>query len=134
MNRLRVGCRAIARRTTKIRLRIQGRLFNLNVRLICTAWRGSNLFQDFRFGTTVATVSATPPHRLAEKRIASTCWPGRMMGLTLRSSELAEHDADGPNQLAWTNLAQGAGSFLSPLIASVLVGSSGRFRYCSRPA
>jgi MFS family permease len=57
--------------------------------------------------------------------IASSCWPGHMMGLTLRSTELAEHDTDRPNLLAWTNLAQGAGSFLSPLIASVLVGFVG---------
>lgn len=57
--------------------------------------------------------------------VASSCWPGHMMGLTLRSVELAEHDAERPNLLAWTSLGQGAGSFLSPLIASVLVGFVG---------
>lgn len=57
--------------------------------------------------------------------IAASSWPAHTMGLTLRSSELAEHDVDRPNLLAWTNLAQGAGSFFSPLIASVLVGVVG---------
>lgn len=57
--------------------------------------------------------------------IASACWPAHMMGLTLRSIELAEHEAERPNLLAWTNLAQGTGSFLSPLIASLLVGAVG---------
>jgi MFS family permease len=57
--------------------------------------------------------------------IASSCWPGHTMGLTMRSVELAEHDADRPNLLAWTNLAQGTGSLFAPLIASVLVGIVG---------
>jgi MFS family permease len=61
----------------------------------------------------------------AVEMMAAAAWPGHMMGLTLRSAELAEHDADRPNLLAWTSLAQGAGSFLSPLIASVLVGFTG---------
>jgi MFS family permease len=57
--------------------------------------------------------------------IAAAAWPGHTMGLTLRSVELAEHEADRPNLLAWTSLAQGTGAFFSPLIASVLVGVTG---------
>lgn len=57
--------------------------------------------------------------------IASSVWPGHTMGLTMRSAELAEHDADRPNLLAWTNLAQGTGALFSPLIASLLVGFVG---------
>ncbi|HEY7033440.1 MAG TPA: MFS transporter [Thermomicrobiales bacterium] len=56
---------------------------------------------------------------------ASSCWPGHTMGLTMRSAELAEHDADRPNLLAWTSLAQGTGALFAPLIASVLVGFVG---------
>lgn len=48
-------------------------------------------------------------------------WPGHMLGLTLRSVELAKHDSDRSALLGWTNLAQGAGAFVSPLIASWLV-------------
>jgi hypothetical protein len=43
----------------------------------------------------------------------------------LRSIELAENESDRPNLLAWTNLAQGAGACLSPLISSALVGQTG---------
>jgi MFS family permease len=57
--------------------------------------------------------------------IASSSWPGHTMGLTLRSVELAKDDADRPNVLAWTNLAQGVGAFLSPVIAAVAVSSVG---------
>lgn len=57
--------------------------------------------------------------------IAASCWPAPTMGLTLRSVELAEHEADRPNLLAWTSLAQGAGSLFSPLIASIAVGFVG---------
>jgi MFS family permease len=56
---------------------------------------------------------------------ASSFWPGHTMGLTMRSAELAEHDADRPNLLAWTSLAQGSGALFAPLIASVLVGVVG---------
>jgi MFS family permease len=62
---------------------------------------------------------------LAVEVVASSCWPGHMMGLTLRSIELADHESDRPNILAWTSLAQGTGAFLSPLIASVAVGRVG---------
>jgi MFS family permease len=55
----------------------------------------------------------------------SLAWPAHMMGLTLRSIELAENESDRPNLLAWTNLAQGAGACLSPLISSALVGQTG---------
>ncbi len=57
--------------------------------------------------------------------IAAAAWPGHTMGLTLRSVELAEHEADRPNLLAWTSLAQGTGAFFSPLIASMLIGLVG---------
>jgi MFS family permease len=52
---------------------------------------------------------------------AAMSWPGHMLGLTLRSVELAERDSDRSALLGWTNLAQGAGACLSPLIASTLV-------------
>ena len=57
--------------------------------------------------------------------VASASWPGHQMGLTLRASELAHGEDDRPSMLAWTNLAQGAGASMSPLVASVLVGEVG---------
>jgi MFS family permease len=52
---------------------------------------------------------------------ASASWPGHMLGLTLRSVELATHENDRSSLLGWTNLAQGAGACISPLLASWLV-------------
>lgn len=52
-------------------------------------------------------------------------WPGHMLGLTLRSVELAEHERDRASLLGWTNLAQGGGAFISPLISSWLVIHTG---------
>jgi hypothetical protein len=57
--------------------------------------------------------------------IASGSWPGHMLGLTIRSVDLAENEAARPQMLAWTNLAQGAGASVSPLVASILVGYTG---------
>lgn len=57
--------------------------------------------------------------------LAFSVWPGHLLGLTLRGVELAESDADRPMLLGWTNLAQGAGACLSPLIASSMVGFTG---------
>lgn len=54
--------------------------------------------------------------------LAFCVWPGHMLGLTMRAVELVDDDADRPMMLGWTNLAQGAGACLSPLIASVAVG------------
>lgn len=52
-------------------------------------------------------------------------WPGHLLGLTLRGVELADTEADRPMLLGWTNLAQGAGACVSPLIASSVVGLTG---------
>jgi hypothetical protein len=52
-------------------------------------------------------------------------WPGHMLGLTLRSVELAKHEQDRSSLLGWTNLAQGGGACISPLIASWLVIQTG---------
>ena len=57
--------------------------------------------------------------------LAFSVWPGHLLGLTLRGVELAETEADRPMLLGWTNLAQGAGACLSPLIASSVVGFTG---------
>ena len=57
--------------------------------------------------------------------IAYCVWPGHVLGLTLRALELAETEADRPMMLGWTNLAQGAGACISPLIASVVVAQTG---------
>jgi MFS family permease len=57
--------------------------------------------------------------------IAAASWPGHVLGLTLRSCELVDDDAERPTMLAWTNLAQGTGAFLAPLVASALVGITG---------
>jgi MFS family permease len=57
--------------------------------------------------------------------IAASSWPGHMLGLTIRSVDLAENEATRPQMLAWTNLAQGAGASVSPLVASVLVAYTG---------
>jgi hypothetical protein len=54
--------------------------------------------------------------------IAASSWPGHMLGLTIRSVDLAENEGARPQMLAWTSLAQGAGASVSPLVASVLVG------------
>jgi MFS family permease len=61
----------------------------------------------------------------AVEAIASLSWPGHMLGLTLRSVELAEHETDRSAMLGWTNLAQGSGACISPLIASWLVSHTG---------
>jgi MFS family permease len=57
--------------------------------------------------------------------IASSSWPGHMLGLTMKSVELAESEAERPQMLAWTNLAQGSGACISPIVASILVGYTG---------
>jgi MFS family permease len=57
--------------------------------------------------------------------LASGCWAGHTMGLTLRAVELAKKESDRPNLLALTSLAQGVGAFASPLLASLLVGLIG---------
>jgi MFS family permease len=57
--------------------------------------------------------------------IASYSWPGHSMSLTMRSIEFAETEEERPTLLAWTSMAQGAGAFVSPLVASVLVGFTG---------
>ena len=57
--------------------------------------------------------------------LAFSVWPGHLLGLTLRGVELAETEHDRPMLLGWTNLAQGAGACLSPLIASSVVGVIG---------
>lgn len=57
--------------------------------------------------------------------IASSFWPGHVLGLTLRSVELAEDEAERSTMLAWTNLAQGVGAAASPILASVLVAYTG---------
>jgi MFS family permease len=57
--------------------------------------------------------------------IAASVWPGHLLGLTLRSMELATDDAERPTLLAWTNLAQGTGAAISPFVASALIGLTG---------
>jgi MFS family permease len=57
--------------------------------------------------------------------VASSCWPGHSMGLTMRSIELSETEEERPTMLGWMSLSQGAGASLSPLVASVLVGWTG---------
>ncbi len=52
-------------------------------------------------------------------------WPGHMLGLTLRSVELAKHEQDRASLIGWTNLAQGGGACISPLISSWLVIQTG---------
>ncbi len=59
--------------------------------------------------------------------IASSSWPGHSMSLTVRSIELSATEDDRPTNLAWTSMAQGAGAFISPLVASALVGFTGYF-------
>jgi MFS family permease len=63
--------------------------------------------------------------RFGVEVFAYICWPGHMLGLTLRSVELADREEDRPSLLGWTNLAQGAGAFISPLLASLLVVHTG---------
>ena len=41
----------------------------------------------------------------------------------MRAVELVDDDADRPMMLGWTNLAQGAGASISPLIAASVVGT-----------
>ena len=53
--------------------------------------------------------------------LAFSVWPGHLLGLTIRAVELVDDEADRPMMLAWTNLAQGAGACISPLIAAILV-------------
>jgi MFS family permease len=57
--------------------------------------------------------------------LASLSWPGHMLGLTMRSVELAKDDQDRASLLGWTNLAQGAGACVSPLLSSILVEHTG---------
>ena len=59
--------------------------------------------------------------------VASSSWPGHSMSLTMRSIELSETEDDRPTNLAWTSMVQGAGAFVSPLVASALVGMTGYF-------
>lgn len=57
--------------------------------------------------------------------LASSCWPGHMLGLTMRSVELAKDEHDRASLLGWTNLAQGAGACISPLLSSILADRTG---------
>jgi MFS family permease len=57
--------------------------------------------------------------------VASSAWPGHTLGLTMRAVELAESDEDRSTMIAWTSLAQGAGACVSPLVASLLVSTTG---------
>lgn len=57
--------------------------------------------------------------------LASCSWPGHMLGLTMRSVELAQDEHDRASLLGWTNLAQGAGACISPLLSSVLADWTG---------
>jgi len=52
---------------------------------------------------------------------ANLSWPGHFLGITLRSVELAGQEVDRSAFLAWTNLAQCAGAFVSTLWASWFV-------------
>jgi MFS family permease len=53
--------------------------------------------------------------------VAFCFWPGHTLGLTLRAVELVDNEGDRPMMLGWTNLAQGAGATISPLIASMTI-------------
>lgn len=57
--------------------------------------------------------------------LASCSWPGHMLGLTMRSVELAKDEHDRASLFGWTNLAQGAGACVSPLLSSILVSHTG---------
>jgi MFS family permease len=57
--------------------------------------------------------------------LASCSWPGHMLGLTMRSVELAKDEHDRASLLGWTNLAQGAGACISPLLSSILADRTG---------
>ncbi len=57
--------------------------------------------------------------------LASLSWPGHMLGLTMRSVELAKDEHDRASLLGWTNLAQGAGACISPLLSSILAEKTG---------
>ncbi|MGI8475621.1 MAG: MFS transporter [Thermomicrobiales bacterium] len=57
--------------------------------------------------------------------IAQSAWPGHMLGLTLRSVELAGRESERASLLGWTNLAQGGGACISPLLASIAVSHTG---------
>ena len=57
--------------------------------------------------------------------LASLSWPGHMLGLTMRAVELAHDEQDRASLLGWTNLAQGAGACISPLLSSVLAERTG---------
>jgi len=57
--------------------------------------------------------------------VASACWPGHTLGLTMRAMELAENDDDRSSMIAWTSLAQGAGACISPMVASLIVPTTG---------
>src|SRR4029079_14082621 len=54
--------------------------------------------------------------------VAYVFWPGHALGLTLRAIELVDNEAERPMMLGWTNLAQGIGASISPLIAAAVVG------------
>jgi nitrate/nitrite transporter NarK len=54
--------------------------------------------------------------------VAYVFWPGHALGLTLRAIELVDNEAERPMMLGWTNLAQGIGATISPLIAAAVVG------------
>ena len=57
--------------------------------------------------------------------LASGAWPGHLLSLTLRGTELAESGADRPMLPDWKNLAQGACAGVSPRTASSIVGLTG---------
>jgi len=57
--------------------------------------------------------------------LASISWPGHMLGLTMRSVELAREEQGRASLLGWTNLAQGAGACISPLLSSLLADRTG---------
>ena len=56
--------------------------------------------------------------------VASGCWLGHLLGLTLRAVEMADDDTPRPALVARTHLAQGTAA-LAPLVAAAVVGSAG---------
>ena len=58
---------------------------------------------------------------LPVEALAAGCWLGHLLGLALRGVELADDAARRPAVLAWTQLAQGAGAALAPLLAAAVV-------------
>lgn len=57
--------------------------------------------------------------------MATSCWLGHLLGLSLHGIEVARDESERPAVAGWTSLAQGSGAAIAPALAASVVGAIG---------